>query len=83
MPAKSNAELVEKIVRIARDLGKKTASPDETREILHLPPLPDRVVQGVTFLHLVYLTGQCPQIHGSNRRIVRSPDIGGDIGIAR
>jgi len=36
--AKSNAELVEKIVRIARELGREIASPQEAREILHLPP---------------------------------------------
>lgn len=36
--AKSNAELVEKIVRIARDLGREIASPAEARQILHLPP---------------------------------------------
>jgi len=35
--AKSNAELVEKIVRIARELGREIATPDEAREILHLP----------------------------------------------
>jgi len=38
VPAKSNAELVEKIVRIAKDLGREIASPTEAREILHLPP---------------------------------------------
>lgn len=37
VPAKSNAELVEKIVRIARELGREIATPDEAREILHLP----------------------------------------------
>lgn len=36
--AKSNAELVEKVVRIARELGREIATPDEAREILHLPP---------------------------------------------
>jgi 3-keto-5-aminohexanoate cleavage enzyme len=36
--AKSNAELVEKIVRIARELGREIASPEETRVILGLPP---------------------------------------------
>lgn len=34
--AKSNAELVEKTVRIARELGKEPANPDEAREILNL-----------------------------------------------
>lgn len=32
--AKSNAELVEKAVRIAKELGREIASPDETRRIL-------------------------------------------------
>jgi len=35
--AKSNAELVEKIVRIARELGREIATPDEARKILGLP----------------------------------------------
>jgi uncharacterized protein (DUF849 family) len=34
--AKSNAELVEKMVRIARELDYEPASPDETRQILKL-----------------------------------------------
>jgi uncharacterized protein (DUF849 family) len=34
--AKSNAELVEKVVRIARELGREIATPDETRAILGL-----------------------------------------------
>jgi len=34
--AKSNAELVEKMVRIAREFGFDPATPDETREILKL-----------------------------------------------
>jgi len=34
--AKSNAELVEKLVRIARELGREIASPDEARQILGL-----------------------------------------------
>jgi uncharacterized protein (DUF849 family) len=34
--AKSNAELVEKVVRIARELGREVASPDEARQILGL-----------------------------------------------
>jgi 3-keto-5-aminohexanoate cleavage enzyme len=38
VPAKSNAELVEKVVRIARELGREIATPAEAREILHLPP---------------------------------------------
>ncbi len=36
--AKSNAELVEKIVRIAKELGREIATPAEAREILSLPP---------------------------------------------
>jgi 3-keto-5-aminohexanoate cleavage enzyme len=35
--AKSNAELVDKIVRIARELGRETASPAEARKIIGLP----------------------------------------------
>ena len=34
--ARSNAQLVEKMVRIARELGYEPASPDETRKILKL-----------------------------------------------
>jgi uncharacterized protein (DUF849 family) len=34
--AKSNAELVEKVVRIARELGREIATPDEARQILGL-----------------------------------------------
>ena len=34
--AKSNAELVEKAVRIAKELGREIATPDEAREILGL-----------------------------------------------
>ena len=37
--AKSNAQLVERIVRIARDLGKEPATPEEARKILGLKPL--------------------------------------------
>jgi 3-keto-5-aminohexanoate cleavage enzyme len=36
--AKTNAELVEKIVRIARDLGREIASPDEASQIIGLRP---------------------------------------------
>ena len=35
--AKSNAELVEKAVRIAKELGREIATPDEARKILQLP----------------------------------------------
>lgn len=37
--AQSNAQLVARIVRIARDLGKEPAKPEEAREILGLKPL--------------------------------------------
>jgi 3-keto-5-aminohexanoate cleavage enzyme len=35
--AKSNAEMVEKAVRIARELDRDIATPEEARAILHLP----------------------------------------------
>jgi len=38
--AKSNAEFVEKIVRLARELDREVASPEEARRILHLPTKP-------------------------------------------
>jgi len=38
--ALSNAELVEKIVRIARELGREIASPDEARAIMHVAKRP-------------------------------------------
>jgi len=37
--AKSNAELVEKVVRIAREVGREIATPQEARKILRLAPL--------------------------------------------
>lgn len=37
--AKSNAQLVAKIVRIARELGKEPCTPEEARQILGLKPL--------------------------------------------
>lgn len=37
--AKSNAELVKKIVRIAKELGREIASPDEARKMLGIPKL--------------------------------------------
>ncbi|HIT49041.1 MAG TPA: 3-keto-5-aminohexanoate cleavage protein [Candidatus Coprenecus stercoripullorum] len=37
--AKSNGELVEKVVRMAREMGRQIASPAEAREILSLKPL--------------------------------------------
>jgi 3-keto-5-aminohexanoate cleavage enzyme len=38
--ATSNAELVARIVRIARDLGREIATPDEARELLGIPIVP-------------------------------------------
>jgi 3-keto-5-aminohexanoate cleavage enzyme len=38
--AKSNAELVEKVVRLAKELDREIATPMEARSILHLPPKP-------------------------------------------
>ncbi|MGF7058891.1 3-keto-5-aminohexanoate cleavage protein [Brassicibacter mesophilus] len=35
--AKSNAQLVERIVRLAKELGREVATPDEAREILNIP----------------------------------------------
>ncbi|EOD01911.1 3-keto-5-aminohexanoate cleavage protein [Caldisalinibacter kiritimatiensis] len=35
--AKSNAQLVERIVRLAHELGRDVATPDEAREILSIP----------------------------------------------
>ena len=37
--AKSNAQLVARIVRIARELGKEPATPAEARQILGLKPV--------------------------------------------
>ena len=38
VPAKSNAELVEKIVRIGEELGREIASPADAKKILRLSP---------------------------------------------
>ena len=38
VPAKSNGELVEKVVRLARELGREIANPAQAREILGLQP---------------------------------------------
>jgi 3-keto-5-aminohexanoate cleavage enzyme len=35
-PAKSNAQLVERMVRIATELGREIATPDDARKILGL-----------------------------------------------
>ena len=37
VPARSNGELVARVVRMAGELGREIASPGEAREILHLP----------------------------------------------
>jgi 3-keto-5-aminohexanoate cleavage enzyme len=42
--AKSNAQLVARIVRIARDLGKDPCTPEEARQILGLKPLKSKVL---------------------------------------
>jgi 3-keto-5-aminohexanoate cleavage enzyme len=38
--ARSNADLVDKIVRIARDLGREVASPEEARAVLKIKKWP-------------------------------------------
>ncbi|HPC01074.1 MAG TPA: 3-keto-5-aminohexanoate cleavage protein [Syntrophales bacterium] len=38
VPAKTNAELVERVVRLAREYGREIATPAEARSLLHLPP---------------------------------------------
>jgi len=35
--AKNNAELVERVVRIAREFGREIATPQEARKILSVP----------------------------------------------
>jgi 3-keto-5-aminohexanoate cleavage enzyme len=37
VPARSNAQLVERVVRIAREMGREIATPDEARRALGLP----------------------------------------------
>jgi len=39
VPAKSNGELVEKVVRLAKEFGREIANPAEAREILGLKPI--------------------------------------------
>ena len=41
VPAKSNAQLIERIVRIAKELGREIATPADTRRILGLPASAD------------------------------------------
>ena len=38
--ADSNAQLVERAVRIVRELGREVATPEEARELMHMPPAP-------------------------------------------
>jgi 3-keto-5-aminohexanoate cleavage enzyme len=38
VPAKSNAQLIKRIVRIETELGREIATPEDTRKILGLPP---------------------------------------------
>lgn len=47
-PSRSNAELVEVIVRLARIMGREPASPAEAREIIGLPARVDCVSAGTT-----------------------------------
>ncbi|MEB3284769.1 MAG: 3-keto-5-aminohexanoate cleavage protein [Candidatus Sericytochromatia bacterium] len=42
--AKSNAQLVQRIVRLANELGREVATPDEARDILGLPPTRTKTV---------------------------------------
>jgi len=42
VPAKSSAQLVERIVRIATELGREIATPDDARRILGLLPATGR-----------------------------------------
>src|SRR5262245_7897104 len=37
VPAKSNAQIIERIVRIATELGREIATPDDARQMLRLP----------------------------------------------
>lgn len=41
-PVQSNAQLVEKVVRIARELGREIATPEEARALLHMQKAPQR-----------------------------------------
>jgi 3-keto-5-aminohexanoate cleavage enzyme len=38
----SNVQLVERAVRIARELGREIATPDEARAMLHMAQAPQR-----------------------------------------
>ena len=37
--AESNAQLVERVARIGKELGREPATPDETRDLLGIPKL--------------------------------------------
>ena len=43
--AKSNTQLVERLVRCVRDLGLEVASPDQARQMLGMPKLKDRAAK--------------------------------------
>jgi len=45
-PAESNAQLVERIVRIIHELDMEVATPDEARDLLHIPRLDGSGVRG-------------------------------------
>ncbi|QQE78817.1 3-keto-5-aminohexanoate cleavage protein [Alicyclobacillus sp. SO9] len=45
--AQSNAQLVERVVRIARELDRPVASPDEARAILGIPRITDTTADGM------------------------------------
>ncbi|MGE0613897.1 MAG: 3-keto-5-aminohexanoate cleavage protein, partial [Hyphomicrobiales bacterium] len=40
--AVSNVQLVERAVRLCKELGREIATPEEARELMHLPPAPQR-----------------------------------------
>lgn len=40
--AVSNVQLVERAVRLCEELGREIATPEEARELMHLPPAPQR-----------------------------------------
>lgn len=40
--AVSNVQLVERAVRLVKELGREVATPEEARELMHLPPAPQR-----------------------------------------
>jgi 3-keto-5-aminohexanoate cleavage enzyme len=45
--AESNAQLVARIVRIAEEIGRPVATPDEARELLALPTRPSDSELGI------------------------------------